>query len=195
MYTNTTGVQVARAVAVWVLGFGIALFPFIAADLFAGRAWDAVLTCLGLIAAGAGTIVWAKWRLARLDERNRPFLHSPEGSSILAPRQKFQARVTIAKRVLFVLFLVLAVAFLVLVSAVNCAVGQGGFCGMVTRPSDATLEFLQFSTIAAGMLYVAGVVLSRTHEAETERLDLIIAQGQKDRREGGPLGSLRRGWD
>lgn len=196
MYADTTPLQIVRAVAAWVLGAGIALFPLVARSILAGRPSTAAWVCLGIIAVGAGGILGAKRGLARLDRRNRPFLLSPDGVSIMVPRASFLRRATLIKRVLLGLFLMVGTLFIVFVSAVNCAEGQGGFCGSAPSASDATLTFLQLTAIGLGLFYIAFVVLTRTHDAETERLDKVIAHGQYERRHGGPMGGVsRRGWE
>jgi hypothetical protein len=196
MYIKTTSVQVARAVATWVLGAGIALFPLVARSFFAGRPTAAAWFWLGVVALGAAIILGARWRLTQIDRHNRNFLLGPEGVSIMAPRAQFIRRVTLIKRWCLALVMVLGTLFIVLVSAVNCAEGQRGFCGWAPHPSDALLTVLQLTTIGIGLVYIALVVLTRTHESETERLDKVIAHGQSERRHGGPLaGSSRSGWE
>jgi hypothetical protein len=195
MYAPTTWVQVVRAVSVWVLGAGLAMLLFLWRDVLTWQLPEAVFI-LGVIALGGGGIGWARWQLGELDHRNRPFLMSSDGASILTPRREFLAGLTRVKRVLLAAFFVSAGAFVYLISAVNCPPDQGGFCGAVATPSEATLQLLQSLSLGIGLIYLAAVVLSRTHDAETDRLDAMIAEGRKRRRDDGPLaGAGGRGWE
>ncbi|PKQ27201.1 MAG: hypothetical protein CVT64_01810 [Actinobacteria bacterium HGW-Actinobacteria-4] len=196
MYINTTPVQVVRAVATWVLGAGIAMFPLVARSLLAGRPTGAAWACLTIISLGAGAIVGARWRLAQIDHLNRAYLMGPMGYSIMPGRVTFLDRVNLIKRLCLAAFMVVGIVFIVLVSAVNCTEGQPGFCGWAPTPGDALLTFIQVTGIGLGLLYIALTVLTRAHDQETDRLDKIIAHGQHERKHGGPLaGSSGRGWE
>ena len=132
-----------------------------------------------------------------LDARNRAFLMSPDGPEALRVREQFQDRVRIAQRISIVLFLIAGAVFITLVSAVNCEPGQtGGFCGTVSAPSHATVQLSQWAALALGGLYIGTAVLGRTHDRESERLDLIIEEGRRRRKGDDPFAGMSRvGWE
>lgn len=114
----------------------------------------------------------------------------------MAPRQRFLDAVTKVKRRLLAMFLAFGTLFIFLVSAASCDGTTQGFCDYVTQPADGIIAFVQMAALVTGLLYLGCVVLSRTHDAETERLDVVIAEGQRRRRDDGPLAGARsRGWE
>ena len=196
MYTDTTKVQVVRAVGIGALGFGLAWFPFLGAQLFV---WDdpgLLIADLVLIAVGAGMFVGARAWLASADRRNRAYLLSEHGAQVMHGRKEFDGRVVVAIRVLFVLFVVMGVAFFYYFSAAACGLRTDGFCGDVATPSDEFVTTIQLAALAVGALWAGAVFLRRTHEKESERIDAVVAEGQRRRRNDHPLaGSGRTGWE
>lgn len=57
MYANTTWVQVARAVAVWTTGFGVALLTFVAPDLVTRTDLTGLALAIDLVVVGVSTIM------------------------------------------------------------------------------------------------------------------------------------------
>ena len=196
MYTDTTKVQVVRATGVWALGLGLAMLPFLGGQLFV---WDEpflLLVDLGFIAAGAGMLWGARRWLAAADARNRDYLLSDQGARVMRGRKERDSRLGVAAWVLFGVFMVLGVAFVVLMSAAGCGEGTEGFCGDVGRPSDGLMTGWQVLTFTVGALWVGALSLKRTHEKESERIDRVVAEGQRRRRNDHPMaGTGRTGWE
>jgi len=196
MYTDTTKVQAVRATGVWALGLGLAWFPFVAAQLFVWDSPGMLIADLVLIAAGGVTFWSARRWLAAADRRNRDFLLSEQGASVMRGRKEFDARLGVAAWVLFGVFVALGVAFIVLMSAAGCGDRTEGFCGDVGRPSDSVMVTVQVITLGMGALWVGVLSLKRTHEKESERIDRVVAEGQRRRRNDHPMaGTGRTGWE
>jgi hypothetical protein len=196
MYTDTTRVQVARAVGVWVLGLALASLPFLGGQLFV---WDDpafLIVDLVAVALGAALILGARAVHRRLDSANRSCLLGPEGATIMRGRQEFEHRVSVAARWLLGSFLLLAIGFFFLMSAASCGQRTDGYCGDVGRPSDSVMVMSQTLTLAIGAMWIGAVSLRKTHETESERIDRLVAEGQRRRRNDHPLaGSSRTGWE
>lgn len=196
MYTDTTKVQVVRATGVWALGLGLAMLPFLGGQLFV---WDEpflLLVDLAFIACGAAMLWGARRWLAAADASNRDYLLSEQGARVMRGRKERDSRLGLMAWVLFGVFMVLGVAFVVLMSAAGCGDRTDGFCGDVGRPSDAVMTTMQVISLGVGALWVGALSLKRTHEKESERIDRVVAEGQRRRRNDHPMaGSGRTGWE
>jgi len=196
MYRNTTPTQVTRAVGLWLIavgGFGLVLLggQLVVRD---DPAW--ALVALAVFAIGVWAVLSSRSRLRALDVLNRPYLLSEQGVDVMHGRAEFARRVAVASYVVLALFLVCGVAFLFLMSAASCGDLVEGYCGDVGRPSDGTMIMSQVVTLAVGGLWVALMGLRRTHEAESERIDTVVAEGQRRRRNDHPLaGTDRTSWE
>ena len=196
MYRNTTPTQVTRAVGLWLIavgGFGLVL---LGGQLVVGDdpAWP--LVALALFVFGVWATLASRARLRALDAFNRPYLLSEQGVEVMHGRAEFAKRVAVASYVVLGLFLVCGVAFIFLISAASCGNRIDGYCGDVGRPSNETMITFQVATLSVGALWVALMGLRRTHEAESERIDNVVAEGQRRRRHDHPFdGTDRSSWE
>ena len=196
MYVDTTRVQAIRAFAT-----ALALLGLVALFLTGGQllVWEDVLWAaisLGAVVVGSVLAWWARRRVRELDASNRPFLLSEGGAEIMRARGGTERSLAVLARWLLASFLVLGVAFFFLLSAASCGNRIDGYCGSVGNPSDDVMNVAQTLAVSAGAAWAAAVSLRRTHERESERIDRVVAEGQRSRRTGHPLSGMdRHGWE
>ena len=189
-YTSTTSTHVLRFVAIWITAMGLLLLALSSGQLVV---WDdpgALLLALGLV--GGGGAVWIACRLwiRQLHRRNRAFLLSEHGVSALGGRGWFAGRVRRWSVVALIAFMVAGAVVIVAGSALGCAGAREGACRL---PEVDRSVFIAARAIAvgSGAAYVGLVILGRSHRLETDRMEGVIAEGQR-RREEGPIPGLSR---
>lgn len=196
MYRDTTSIQVIRAVGVWVVCLAGASLFFVGAQVFVRDNLAAPIVVVVALAAGIALVWWAKKRLAALDLANRPYLLSEQGSEAMRHRQEVERTIVIARRWAMAGFVVLACAFIVLVSYAACVDRVDGICSTDWRPAFALVQTVQLAALGAAGLWVALMSLKSTHAKESERIDRVVAEGQRRRRNDHPFaGTSRSGWE
>lgn len=196
MYRDTTSTQVLRAVGVWVVCLAGASLFFVGAQVFVRDNLAAPIVVVLALATGIALVWWAKRRLAALDTANRPYLLSEEGSQAMRHRQDVERTIVVARRWALAGFVVLACAFIVLVSYAACVDRVDGICSTDWRPTFALVQATQLGALAMAGLWVALMSLKSTHAKESERIDRVVAEGQRRRRNDHPFaGMSRSGWE
>lgn len=195
MYRNTTPFQVARAVGVWLFGFGLLLLPTLVIQLL-DLTWPGVAVTAAVLLFGGGAVYFGSgWAVRRADAVNRPLLFSPEGHTVLRGRDDFEKAVVRVRGWVLAAFLVTGSVFLVTISQHSCGTRTDGVCGY-PRLSIEAMHGLQLTALVLGSLYVALVVLRGVHARESDRLSALISEGRKQRRAADPFAGTRRdGWD
>ena len=165
-------------------------------ELAARKASLAGLIVLAILVVGVVLLLWSRSRGAALWSANKPYLLSEQGADVLHARREFAARTLWVGRVLLALFLVSGIIFFVLFSAISCGDRLEGYCGQVGRPSESIVVLSQVVSLALGCAWAAVVYWRRRHESETERIDVVVAEGQRRRRSEGPMaGTNRSAWE
>lgn len=195
-YASTTRLEAARGAGVWLTIAGAVGLFFLGGQLFV---WDdpslAVIDLL-VLAAGLTLLLTSRSRLKRQWEANKPYLLGADGASVMRGRNEAAARLSRASRLVLALFLVFGVAFFFLFSAIACGDRVDGFCGEVGRPPESLVELWQALTITVGAAYVGLVSMRKRFEDETERIDVVVAEGQRRRRHDHPMdGTDRFSWE
>lgn len=195
-YVSTMRLETVRAVGVWLtVGGSVALF-FLGGQLLV---WDdpswAIINVV-MLAVGIWLLVRSRARLARLAEWNRPYLLSEGGARALAGRRATAARLGRLSLAMLIAFLLFGFVFFFLFSAIACGDRIDGFCGDVGRPPERLVEAWQALTIAIGAAYVGVVSMRSRFDGETDRIDVIVAEGQRQRRHDHPMdGTDRSSWE
>lgn len=195
MYRDPTSTHIVRAVGTWIFTFAVLATPMFLMSLRSAATVRTGVIGLGVVALGAGINYGARLRLDHLDRISRPYLMSPAGLTVLKDRYGFAARVTRAKRVLLALFLVAGTILIFVITFYTCEERTDGVCGLADPPSDATIAIWQSVAAGLGGLYIAAVVLGRTHEAHTDRIAMIISEGEQKRRGDDPFAGVNGRWD
>jgi hypothetical protein len=196
IYTSTARAEVVRAIGVWLSVAGAVALFFLGGQLFV---WDdpswAIVNVI-LLAIGITLLVRSRARIAALTQANKPYLLSEDGALVLRGRREGSKRLGRMALAALVAFLFLGFAFFFLFSAINCGDRIDGFCGQVGRPSTAFAEAWQAITIAMGAAYVGLVSMRKRFDDETERIDVVVAEGQRSRRHDHPMdGTDRFSWE
>src|SRR5690606_2368838 len=195
MHRDTTPLQVARAVGVWLFGFGLLLLPTLVIQILHLTLPGVAATAAALLFGGGSVYFGALWALRRADAANRPVLMSARGHEVLRGREEFEERVVQVRRWVLALFLVPGSAFLFTISQHSCGTRVDGMCGW-PRLSLEVMSWLQVAALVLGSLYAALTVLRAVHARESERLGDLIAEGRRQRRAADPFAGTRRdGWD
>ncbi len=195
MYRDTTPWQVARAVGVWLFGFGVVLIPFLVSQLQRITWPGATQFAVGLLVGGGAVYFGSVAALRRIDQVNRPLLLSPSGHTVLTGREAFEAKVVTVSRLALGLFLVAGAWFVFAIGQHSCGNRTGGVCDLPRLTYDGTV-WVQLVSLGLGALYLALVVLRGIHARETDRLGQLITEGRKIRRAQDPFAGTRRdGWD
>ena len=196
MYTSTTRWELVRAAGLVItITFGIALF-FVGGQLFAWTdpAWPIV--DLAILAVGVAVLITSGRRINQLRTANKPYLLSEEGRLAIRGRRELEKRILTIGRVTLAVFIVCAIVFFFLFSAIACGSRIDGYCGQVGRPAEWIVQTWQLVSVAIGATWAALVSFRRRHEAETERIDLVVAEGLRRRRAEDPmLGTDRFSWE
>ena len=195
-YESTVRLEAARGAGVWLTIAGAVALFFLGGQLFV---WDDpswALIDISVLAAGVTLLLWSRARLKLQWEANKPFLLGDEGASVMRGRNETSARLSRTSHLVLALFLVCGVAFFFLFSAIACGDRVDGFCGDVGRPPEWFVELWQTVTIAIGAAYVGVVSMRRRFDDETERIDVVVAEGQRRRRHDHPMdGTDRFSWE
>ena len=181
-YTNTMRLEALRAVGVWLtVGGSVALF-FLGGQLFVRD--DPSWAYINVLVLGVGVTVlqWSRARLRRRWVENRPYLLSANGTVVLRGRRETVTKLSRAALVAALVFVACAFLFLGLASAINCTPGERGFCSEFGRPPEWLVQAWQLLCIAIGAAFVGLMTMRGRLERETERIDLVIAEGQRARR-------------
>jgi hypothetical protein len=180
----------------WLVAVGVIALFFTGGQLLAWQDPEWAVAPLATCVTGGALVWWAQRRLRELDAANRPYLLGEGGQAVMRNRAETESRMLTASRWLLALFLVLGIAFFFLLSAASCGDRVTGYCGDVGRPSDSVMTAAQIVAVSAGAAWIAAVSLRRTHEKESERLDRVVAEGQRARRHDHPLSGMNsRDWD
>ncbi|MGC4175315.1 hypothetical protein [Demequina sp.] len=146
--------------------------------------------------AGLGTLLWSRAQLNELFARNKPYLLSEHGAEVLRARREHEARSLWVGRAVLAVFLVCGIVFIALLSAINCGDRVDGYCGDVGRPPEPLVILAQFVALGLGGLWAAIISSRRRHESETERIDAVVAEGHRRRRNDDPMaGTNRFAWE
>jgi hypothetical protein len=193
-YTSTTSTHVLRFVAIWVTAVGLLLLALSSGQLFV---WDdpgALVLAFALTAGGGFTWIGCRLWLQELHRRNREFLLGEQGVSALAGRTAFGRRVRSWSVVALVAFLVAGAVVIFAGSAMGCTGARDGACRL---PEVDRSVFIAARAIAvgSGAAYVGLVILGRSHRLETDRIETVIAEGQRRREEGPIPGLTRSRWE
>ena len=196
MYTATTRWELVRAAGLVItITSGIALF-FVGGQLLAWTdpAW--AVADLAMLAAGIALLIISGRHIKQLGAANKPYLLSEEGRFAIRGRRELEKRILTAGRVTLGVFLVCAIVFFFLFSAIACGDRIDGYCGQVGTPPESLVQTWQVVTVIIGATWAALVSFRRRHEAETERIDLVVAEGLRRRRSQDPmLGTDRFSWE
>lgn len=193
-YRSTTTAHMVRFVAIWVTAAGAGLLVLTSGQLFV---WDdpgGLLLALALV--GGGGVAWlaARTTLATLRRENRPYLLSARGIQAMAGRERVAARVRAVQRWTLATFVVAGIVMIYAASAMACEGRPEYLCGL--PPVDRSVFLIARTVaVATGAGFVALVVLGRSHAHETERMDAVIGEGQRRRREGPVPGLSRHRWE
>jgi len=98
MHRDTTPLQVARAVGVWLFGFGLLLLPTLVIQILHLTLPGVAATAAALLFGGGAVYFGALWALRRADAANRPVLMSARGHEVLRGREEFEKRVVQVRR-------------------------------------------------------------------------------------------------
>jgi hypothetical protein len=195
-YTDPFRVEAARATGIGLTVAGGIGTLLLGGEFASGKASVAGVIALAALVVGVGLLVWSRSRGTALWTANKAFLLSEQGASVLHERREFAARTLWVGRVLLALFLVAGTVFFFLFSAISCGERIAGYCGQVGRPSESLVVLMQVVSLALGGAWAAVIYWRRRHESETERIDAVVAEGQRRRRSDGPLaGSNRSAWE
>lgn len=196
MYTATTKWELVRAAGLVIsITSGIALF-FLGGQLLAWTDPLWPLLDLAVFAAGVALLVISGRRITQVGAANKPYLLSEEGRFAIRGRRELEKRILTIGRVTLAVFVVCALVFFFLFSAIACGDRSDGYCGQVGRPPEWFVELWQVVSVTIGALWAALVSFRRRHEAQTERIDMVVAEGLRRRRAEDPmLGTDRFSWE
>ena len=196
MYRSTTSTQVVRAAGLWLAAVGGVALVLLGGQLVVMDDPGWALIAVVVLVGGVCAMLWSRAHLRELDAANKPFLLGEQGATVMRGREEFAKRLAIASHMVLAVFLVCGVAFIFLISAASCGERIDGYCGDVGRPSDHVMAMAQAVTLAMGALWIALMGLRRTQEAESDRIDGVVAEGQRRRRHDHPLaGTDRSSWE
>lgn len=193
-YTSTTGTHLMRFVAIWVTAMGLLLLVLSSGQLLT---WDdpgALVLALALTGGGGLTWVACRVRLDALRRSNREYLLSESGIEAMAGRERFAARARRASTVLFVVFMTGGALVIFTGSSVSCHGVEDVQCRL-PELDPVLFHASRLITGAAGAALVGLHALRRSHDLETERMDAVIAEGQRRRAEGPIPGTSRSRWE
>ena len=174
--------EALRAVGVWLtVGGTVALF-FLGGQLFVRDDPSWAYINVVVLAVGIGVLLWSRAQLNLTWAKNKPYLLSEDGALVLRGRRALTARLGRIAVAVAILFVVLGLIFFGLVSAINCTVGEAGFCSQFGKPPEWLVQTWQFLCIATGAAFVGLMTMRGRVEKETERIDIVVAEGQRSRR-------------
>lgn len=195
-YQDPARVEVLRAVGVGVTILGSVALVLMGGSLFEGDDPSSGLAALAVFTLGLCTLLWSRTRLTKLWAHNKPYLLSEEGATLLHERREAADRTLWVGRILLALFIVFAIVFFFLFSAISCGERSDGYCGNVGRPTESIVVASQITALALGCSWAAVTYWRRRQDDETERIDMVVAEGQRRRRSDHPLsGTDRRSWE
>ncbi|MCR6712157.1 MAG: hypothetical protein NVV57_05430 [Demequina sp.] len=195
-YTDPSRVDLARAIGIGLTVAGGIGLLLLGGEFGARKASLAGIAVVALLATGIALLLWSRSRGAALWEANKAFLLSEQGAAVLHERREFASRTLWVGRVLLALFLVCGIVFFFLLSAIGCGDRIDGYCGHVGRPPEWIVVLTQVVSLVLGSAWATVVYWRRRHESETERIDIVVAEGQRRRRTEGPLaGTNRSSWE
>lgn len=188
--------EAARAIGMGLTAAGAVATVLLGGQLFVEGDRRTPLGAIAMLAIGLTTLLVARAQLQRLWVHNKPYLMSESGAGVLHGRREFSHRLAFVARLLLALFVVLATVFFFLFSAIACGNRIDGYCGDVGTPPEALVVALQVASITSGGAWAAVVYARRRYDDETERIDVLVAEGQRHRRRDHPMsGSERFSWE
>ncbi|GIG54151.1 hypothetical protein [Demequina activiva] len=193
-YTSTTSTHLLRFVAIWVTAMGLLLLVLSSGQLFV---WDdpgALLLAMAMTGGGAAVWLGCRWWLESLHRSNREFLLSEDGVSALAGRAAFARRVRTWSVVALVGFMVAGAVVIFAGSAMGCVGARDGACRLPEIDSSV-FSASRSLAVGAGAAYVGLMILGRSHRLESDRIEMVIAEGQRRRMEGPIPGVSRSRWE
>jgi len=191
-YRDPAPFEVARAVGLGLTIAGGAATALIGGEVFVKRAPLAGIVSIASLLVGVTLLMWSRRRLAVLWEHNKPYLMGPGGTEVLHARRDHVHHALWWARGLLALFVVLAISFYFLFSAISCGDNTDGYCGQVGTPPEPLVVAVQLLSLGVGCAWAAVVYWRRRYESETEKVDVIVADGARKRRSDDPLSSLSR---
>jgi hypothetical protein len=196
-YRDTTRTQWWRAAGLWSAGVGAGLFIFVSGQLLRWTSPELMTVPGVMLVGGAAAYLLAKRHLAELDAHNRPFLLSSRGTQAMRNRAATMRRLRVWRAWLGTLFFLMGSAFILLLSGLTCESVHNteGLCGAIPRLTDLQFNLWRSTTLGLGVGFIATWVLMIWHEQESERLDVVVAEGQRRRAEGPIPGLKRTVWD
>jgi len=196
MYTSTTRWEVIRAIGLVITVTSGIVFFFLCGGLFAWTDPAPAVVDLVVLAGGAALLYISGKRITEIWAANKPYLLSEEGRFAIRGRRELEKRILTSGRIIFAVFLVCAVVFMFLFAAIACGNSDEGYCGDFGRPPEWLVEFWQVFTVFLGALWAAAVSFRRRFEAATERIDVVVAEGLRQRRADDPMhGTGRFSWE
>jgi 4-amino-4-deoxy-L-arabinose transferase-like glycosyltransferase len=193
-YTSTTAAHLTRFAAIWVTALGLLLLLLSSGQLFV---WDdpgALLLALAMVGGGGLTWLACRVRLDTLHRANRDYLLSEYGIQAMAGREAFASLARQWMTRTLVVFMVAGAVVIFTGSSVACHSVPDVQCRI---PEVHPWLFYVARLIAgvAGAAFVGVQSLRRSHQLETERMDAVIAEGQRRRQDGPTPGIARSRWE
>lgn len=195
-YLSPGRLEALRATGLGLTIVGAAGLVLLGGQLFVWEEPGPALGALAVFVAGLAMLLTSRARLARLWAHNKAYLLAEQGASVLHGRREFARRLVVVARILLSLFIVCAIAFFFLFSAIACGDRVDGFCGDVGTPPESAVVAMQALSIGVGAAWAAVVYARRRYDDETDRIDRVVAEGQRRRRNDHPMaGTDRFSWE
>jgi len=195
-YEGTGALELWRAIGVWLTVVGTVLLLLMGRQLIEWEDPAPALVSLAIFVAGLSLLLWSRARLRAVWERNKPYLLSEKGVNVTRGRRDAAKTLARISHVLLALFVLVGLIFFGFFSAASCGERIVGFCGDVGRPPEDLVTTLQMVTLVIGAAWAGVMTMRNRQDDQTERIDIVVADGQRMRRQSDPLlGSDRFSWE
>jgi hypothetical protein len=188
--------EVTRAIGLGLTWAGAVVAVLLGRRLFIDAASAVPLGAIAFLVVGLTMLLVSRSRLKRLWNHNKPYLLSERGAEVLRGRREFSRRLELFARLLLALFVVVTIVFFYLFSLISCSDRIIGNCVDPDAPPESVLVAVLLASISLGAAWGVTAYSRRRYDDETERLDVLVAEGQRHRRRDHPMaGSERFAWE